>query len=128
MAANAELVQLYWQIGRDIINRQTKHGQGVEVIDRLSRHLSAAFPNTKCFSSRNLSQMRAFTQAWPDEELVKQVAARLPWGHHVLLMTRLREPVERLRYAEHAIADGWSRKTLEANIRDKLLDRGSKAT
>ncbi|WP_255431431.1 hypothetical protein [Pseudoxanthomonas sp. PXM04] len=41
-----------------------------------------------------------------------------------MLLTRLEDPAERLRYAEQAIAGGWSQSTLEANIRDKLLECG----
>ncbi len=121
LAANAELVQLYWRIGRDILQRQALQRWGSKVIDRLARDLYVAFPDTKGFSSRNLNYMRAFAQAWPDEEFVQQVVAQLPWGHNVLLLTKLKDPAERRRYAQETIAGGWSRSTLEANIRDKLL-------
>jgi predicted nuclease of restriction endonuclease-like (RecB) superfamily len=123
LAVNAELVQLYWNIGHDILQRQARQGWGSKVIDRLAQDLHAAFPDTKGFSSRNLNYMRAFAEAWPDEDFVQQAVAQLPWGHNVLLLTKLKDPTVRLRYAQETIAGGWSRSTLEANIRDKLLER-----
>ena len=71
-AVNREMVQLYWQIGRDILARQSAQGWGAKVIDRLARDLRAAFPEMKGFSRANLMYMRAFAEAWPDVEIVQQ--------------------------------------------------------
>jgi predicted nuclease of restriction endonuclease-like (RecB) superfamily len=60
LAVNRELVLLYWQIGRDILERQTKEGWGAKVIERLAHDLRTAFPNMKGFSRTNLIYMRAF--------------------------------------------------------------------
>ena len=122
LAANAELVQLYWQIGRDILEHQVQQDWGAKVIDKLAHDLQAVFPGTRGFSRANLEDMRAFAEAW-DVEIGQHPVGQLPWGHNVLLLTKLKDPTERLRYAKQAIAGGWSRTTLEANIRDKLLDR-----
>ena len=89
LAVNAELVLLYWRVGRDILARQEQKGWGARVIDRLSTDLHAAFPEMKGFSPRNLKYMRAFAEAWPDEEIVQQAVARLPWGHNVRLLDRI---------------------------------------
>jgi len=77
LAANAELIQLYWQIGRDILQRQSTQGWGSKVIERLARDLREAFPEMKGFSARNLKYMRAFAEAWPDAEFVQQPAAQI---------------------------------------------------
>lgn len=89
----------------------------------MARDLKVAYPGTKGFSKSNLHYMRAFAEAWPDEEVVQQAVAPLPWGHNVLLLTMLEDSEERLRYAVQAVAGGWSRSTLEANIRDRLVKR-----
>ncbi len=60
LAVNRELVLLYWQIGRDILDRQAKQGWGAKVIDCLAHDLRSAFPNMKGFSPRNLKYMRTF--------------------------------------------------------------------
>ncbi|CAI8789059.1 DUF1016 domain-containing protein [Methylococcus capsulatus] len=127
LAANAELIRLYWQIGREILTRQAAQGWGSKVIERLARDLRAEFPEMKGFSRRNLMYMRDFADAWPDAEIVQQLAAQLPWFHNVLLLTKLKDPMLRLRYAELALAEGWSRATLEANLRNQWLERQGQA-
>jgi predicted nuclease of restriction endonuclease-like (RecB) superfamily len=81
LVVNRELVRLYWQIGRDILDRQGREGWGAKVIERLAQDLRNAFPDMKGFSPRNLKYMRAFADAWPDEEFVQEVLAQLPWYH-----------------------------------------------
>ena len=127
LAANAELIQLYWQIGRDILQRQSAQGWGSKVIERLARDLRAAFPEMKGFSARNLMYMRDFAEAWPDAEIVQQLAAQLPWFHIVVLITRMKDDPTREWYARRAIAEGWSRVTLELNIRNRLHERQGQA-
>jgi predicted nuclease of restriction endonuclease-like (RecB) superfamily len=127
LAANAELIALYWQIGRDILHRQAQQGWGSKVIERLARDLREAFPDMKGFSARNLMYMRDFSQAWPDLVIVQQTAAQLPWFHIVTLLTKLPTAEARAWYAEQAIAGGWSRATLEVQIRNRLHERQGKA-
>ena len=79
LAANRELVLLYWQIGRDILARQASQRWGAKVIERLAHDLRTAFPEMKGFSPHNLKCMPAFAGAWPDAEFVQQAAAQLPW-------------------------------------------------
>jgi len=127
LAANAELIQLYWQIGRDILQRQSTQGWGSKVIERLARDLREAFPEMKGFSARNLKYMRAFAEAWPDAEFVQQPAAQLPWFHLCTLIDKLKDPALRLYYADLARTEGWSRVTLELNIRNRLHERQGQA-
>jgi predicted nuclease of restriction endonuclease-like (RecB) superfamily len=127
LAANAELIRLYWQIGCDILQRQSAQGWGSKVIERLARDLREAFPDMKGFSRANLLYMRAFAEAWDGAEIVQQLAGQLPWWHNVLLITRLKDPALRLRYAKQALAEGWSRATLERHIRNRLHERQGQA-
>jgi predicted nuclease of restriction endonuclease-like (RecB) superfamily len=120
VAVNQELVLLYWEIGRDILQRQVDQGWGTKVIDRLAQDLRRDFPTMKGFSPRNLHYMRAFAEAYPDVEIVQQVVARLPWGHNVRLMEAVKSPEERLWYAQQAIAQGWSRNMLLVHIDNQL--------
>ena len=127
LAANAELIRLYWQIGHDILLRQSAQGWGSKVIERLARDLREDFPEMKGFSARNLMYMRDFAAAWPDAEIVQQTAAQLPWFHIVVLITRLKDSPAREWYARRAISEGWSRVTLELNIRNRLHERQGQA-
>lgn len=127
VAVNAELVLLYWSIGRDILARQEKEGWGAHVIDRLSADLRTAFPEMKGFSTRNLKYMRAFAEAWPDRRIVQQDVARLPWGHHVRLLDHVKRPEQRLWYVRQAAQHGWSRDILVTQMETGLHHRAGKA-
>ena len=80
LAANAQLVLHYWEIGRDILASQKREGWGAKVIDRLANDLQREFPKLSGYSARNLKYMRAFAEAWPDSEIVQQLAAQIPCG------------------------------------------------
>lgn len=128
LAVNRELVLLYWQIGRDILERQGREGWGAKVIERLAQDLRNAFPDMKGFSRANLMYMRAFAEAWPHEAIVQQPVGQLPWGHNLLLLTKLKTAEQRLTYAQRAIEHGWSRNVLGIQIERRLLEREGKAT
>jgi predicted nuclease of restriction endonuclease-like (RecB) superfamily len=127
LAVNRELVLLYWQIGGDILARQSAQGWGAKVIERLAHDLRTAFPEMKGFSRANLMYMRAFAQAWPDAAIVQQAVGQLPWGHNLVLLTRLKNHQQRLAYAQGAIKFGWSRNMLNIHIETRLLERTGKA-
>lgn len=65
LAANAELVLHYWEIGRDILASQKREGWGAKVIERLAADLQREFPKLAGYSARNLKYMRSFAAAWP---------------------------------------------------------------
>jgi predicted nuclease of restriction endonuclease-like (RecB) superfamily len=120
LAVNQELVQLYHHIGSEILERQTRQGWGAKVIDRLASDLRAAFPEMKGFSSRNLKYMKFFAQMCPNGLIGQQPAAQLPWFHLVTLLTKVSVEAEREWYAAQAIAQGWSRLTLDIHIKNRL--------
>lgn len=127
LAVNRELVSLYWNVGRDILTRQQQLGWGAKVIDRLAADLRHAFPELKGFSPRNLKYMRALAEAYPDEQLVQQVVAQIPWGHNVRLLDAVNDPAEREWYLRQAIEHGWSRSVLVHQIESGLYNRQGKA-
>lgn len=127
LAANSAMVQLYWDIGKVILERQGTEGWGAKVIDKLSRDLKAEFPAMKGFSPRNLKYMRAFAAAWPERQFVQQVAAQLPWFHHCVLLDRVSEPARRRWFIAKAISSGWSRNVLALQITNRAYERAGKA-
>ena len=127
LAANRELVLLYWQVGRDILARQAQQGWGAKVIERLAHDLRTAFPEMKGFSPRNLKYMRSFAQAWPDDEFVQAVLAQLPWYHQLALLDKLSTPEARRWYADQAIRHNWSRNVLVMQIETRLMERSGSA-
>ena len=124
---NRELVLLYWQLGREILIRQQKDGWGAKVIERLSRDLCTAFPEMKGFSPRNLKYMRAFAEAYSDEQFVQQAAAQIPWFHNCVLLDKITEPTVREWYVRQTIQNGWSRTILVHQIESRLFERQGKA-
>ena len=124
---NNELIVTYWAIGRDILDRQAQEGYGTKVIDRLSADLRERFPDAKGYSPRNLKYMRAFAEAWPDQEVVQGPLAQLPWWSQIALLEKLDDADLRLWYAAQAAGQGWSRNVLALQIDTRLHDRVGKA-
>jgi predicted nuclease of restriction endonuclease-like (RecB) superfamily len=127
IAANSEMIALYWQIGRDILERQNKQGWGAKVVDRLASDLCREFPDMKGFSPRNLKYMRLFAETWTDEQFVQQVIAQIPWGHNLEILTKIKSCEEREWYARADIEYGWSRSVLVHQIESKLYHRQGQA-
>jgi predicted nuclease of restriction endonuclease-like (RecB) superfamily len=71
--------------------------------------------------------MRACAEAWPDPAIVQQAVGQLPWGHNIVLLTRLKDPEWRLTYAQQAIEHGWSRNVLNIHIETQRIERKGKA-
>ena len=150
LAANEELIQLYWDIGKAIVERQEAEGWGKAIVDRLARDLQGAFPGMTGFSPSNVWRMRAFYLAWTEEVLAQavresgspilaqvarvldgchlpQAVAQIPWFHSVILLEKLKSPAIRLWYARTAMEDGWSRAVLVHQIETGLHERQGKA-
>lgn len=126
-SVNRDLILLYWHTGREILKRQTRRGSGSRVLEQLSLDLRRKFPGLKGFSPRNLKCMRAFAEAWPDEELVQQVIAQIPWGHNVRLLDLVKSSSEREWYIQQTLQHGWSRDTLIYQIETGLYQRQGKS-
>ncbi len=120
LSVNRELVLLYRSIGTDILLRQKDQGWGAKVIDRLAGDLRKAFPEMTGFSPRNLKYMRAFAEAWPNEAIVQQLVAQIPWGHIVRILDYVKVPTEREWYIRQTIENGWSRNVLVHQIESGL--------
>ncbi|MGH2912194.1 MAG: DUF1016 N-terminal domain-containing protein [Solirubrobacteraceae bacterium] len=105
-AINAELIDVYWQIGLEIMRRQQEEGPEMGrrtrgVVQRLSADLRAAFPGAHGYSVPNLYRMRAFAAAWP--EGLSDRMRDLPWGHLTTLVTKMDRDTQEW-YAERAVA------------------------
>lgn len=127
LSANMELVLLYWDIGKCILEKQTHEGWGAKVIERLSYDLHREFPDIHGFSRRNLLFMRAFAEAYPESEIVKQLVSQIPWGHIVRLIQTVKDYNCRNWYIRQTIQNGWSRSILEVQIENDLCHRQGKA-
>jgi len=127
LSVNRELVLLYWSIGRDILARQKDQGWGAKVIDQLADDLRREFREMTGFSPRNLKYMRTFAAAWPDEAIVQQLVAQIPWGHNIRILDYVKGQSEREWYVRATIQNGWSRNALVHQIESGLYRRQGKA-
>ena len=127
LAVNRELVLLYWQIGREILERQKTQGWGAKVIEQLSKDLRSEFPEMKGLSRANLLYMRSFAETYEDEEFVQQLVGQIPWGHNVRILDKVKDKQEREFYIQKTIENGWSRNVLVLQIESKLYERQGKA-
>ena len=128
LAGNAALVNLYWDIGTAIIEKQEKEGWGAKVIDRLSADLNKEFPDMKGFSPRNLKYMRTCASAWPDKAIVQRVIAQIPWRSNLAILDKIHDAEQRLWYAQMTLEHGWSQPILVHQIGLCAFERKGKAT
>lgn len=148
-AANAELIRLYWDIGRMLHERQLQEGWGAAVIPRLSRDIRNELPDVKGFSERNIKRMLSFyreysmlcderphavaqidkTQKVPQgvAQIPVDLLWRIPWGHNILLMEKVKDVKTRYWYVTQVINQGWSRDVLRLMIESRAYGRQGKA-
>ena len=150
IAVNRELLELYWYLGEQIIEKQQSAKWGDGFLEQMSRDLRAEFPQIKGFSRRNLFYMRKWVSFWTGSEpvmqqaaaqapaIVQQVAAQLvkpenpllfqiPWGHNLLLLDKLPSPADALFYVQKTIEHNWSRAVLTHQIESGLHLREGQA-
>lgn len=123
LSVNKEMIFLYWDIGKTIIEQQKKQGWGAKVIDRLSSDLSQVFSDLRGLSPRNLKYMRQFASLYPDRVIVQEVLAQLTWYHIITLMDKVKDEKIRLWYTKQAIQNSWSRNVLVHQIESGLYQR-----
>jgi len=138
-AVNTELVRLYWDIGRIIVERQRREGWGAAVIPRLALKLKNELPDLKGFSERNIDRMIAFYRGYPiPSEFSPPAVAKIaqasdsllwsiPWAHHIVLMEKLKDLPTRRWYMEQTLANGWTRNVLALQIEARAHARHGKA-
>jgi predicted nuclease of restriction endonuclease-like (RecB) superfamily len=122
-SANAHMLALYWQIGKIIKVQQELANWGDKVTERLGLDLKKEFPDMKGFSRRNLNYMRQFASVHADFTIVQRPVAQLPWGHHVVLLDKVKGEQQRNFYMQKAIENGWSRDILSLQIKSGLYTR-----
>jgi len=132
---NSELLSLYWQMGKDIVEKQAQAKWGDGFLQTLSADLSKMFPTIKGFSYRNLKSMRQWylfynQQNTIGKQLVSQLEVSLfsvPWGHHLMIMQRCKDIQEAIFYVYKTIENHWSRSVLEHQMGLNLYERQGKA-
>jgi predicted nuclease of restriction endonuclease-like (RecB) superfamily len=122
-AVNTELVGLYWDIGRMIVERQAGAKHGSAIADQLSKDLRAEFPGIGGFSRRNIFYMRAFYLLYRDDERVQPLVAQIGWTHNLAILQRCKDPLEREFYIRMTRKFGWSKNVLIHQIDNQSYEK-----
>lgn len=130
-AVNNELILLYWDLGEQIVEKQRNAEWGDKFIEQLSKDLLTEFPNLKGFSKRNLELIRQWYTFYSirEEAITKQLVSQMafiPWGHHILIIQKIKEINASFFYIQKTIENNWSRAVLEYQIETKLYERQGK--
>lgn len=145
---NTELILVYWQLGKEIVNKQQDANWGDALIEQLSKDLSSAFPEMKGFSRTNLFYIRKWylfysreqelvpqlvgqlPEGMPldsEQELIPQLVGLIPWGHNREIITKCADVREAFFYVSETIRYNWSRAVLLHQLDSKLYKRQGKA-
>lgn len=136
LSVNQELVLLYWNIGRQIAERQEQEGWGSGFIEKLAKDLQNAFPGIKGFSRTNIFLMRQFFLTCQKiQQAVGQLGnpaippelLNIPWGHNIVLLSKIDSPEATIWYAQKTIHQGWSRGALKDAIKGTFYERSGKS-
>lgn len=144
ISVNQQLLLFYWELGKEIVDRQENHKWGSGFLTHLSKDLSNEFKDVKGFSKRNLQFMRKWYLFWNNSNFAKQAVSQLsdtpqtkdsvldmitnvPWGHNILITSKCKTIEEAIFYVSEIIQNGWSRDVLRHQIESQLYQREGKA-
>jgi predicted nuclease of restriction endonuclease-like (RecB) superfamily len=122
-AVNTELVGLYWDLGRMIVDRQEQAGWGKSVVERLSQDLRREFPGVAGFSVQNLWYMRQFHMEYRGDERLQPLVGEIAWAHNLVIMSKCKAPLEREFYLRMTRKFGWSKKVLIHQIDNQSYEK-----
>lgn len=123
ITVNQQLLILYWEIGKAILERQSAANWGDKVLDQLAQDLKIDFPNLKGFSITNLKYMRQFAKAYSVFPIGQAPLDQISWYHNITLLQKCPDAQKRFWYAAAALENGWSRDVLVHHIDTKLYER-----
>lgn len=141
---NTELLNLYWNLGKEIVTKQQNSNWGDALIEQLAKDLSSEFPDMKGFSRTNLFYIRRWFLFYSKEsekvpqpvgqlqeqpgsfELIPQLVVQIPWGHNREIITKAKTVEEAIFYVQQTIINNWSRNILQAQMESGLFRRKGK--
>lgn len=122
-AANTQLITLYWELGKLIVEKQQASGWGDAVIDQIAKDLTQALGGLKGFSRANLYRMKKFYGFYEHTENVAQLVRQIPWGHNILIFEKIKDQNMALWYVQKTLENNWSRNVLALQLDSRLYDR-----
>ena len=122
-AVNRELIELYWDLGKLILERQEQHGWGKSVVELLSKDLQKQFPAITGVTTGNLWRMRAFYLAYKDNPILAPTVRELGWSHNFIIFEKCKDPNERFFYVHQTKNYGWTKNVLIHQIENQSYQK-----
>lgn len=122
-SVNKELVQLYWDIGKMIVERQKKESWGKSIVEKLSLDLQKDFPGIKGFSTQNLWYMRQFFITYVNQEKLQPLVGEISWSKNLVIMSKCKNDLEKEFYIRMTRKMGWSKNVLIHQIDNKTYEK-----
>ncbi len=122
---NAETINLYWEIGKEIYRQQEENGWGKSIVQVLSKELQKEFPGARGYSAANLWRMRNFYLSYRDSEKLAPLVREISWSNNIIIMEKCKDDLQREFYIQMTKRYGWTKRILanfvEAQTYEKYL-------
>lgn len=122
-AVNAELIQMYWDVGACLSDlcAQSEFGDGI--IDQIASFIARENPNIKGFNRRGLYRMKQFYEAYRGDEFVSPLVTQISWTNHLLILSGCKSREERHFYLALCAREQYSKRELERQINSAYFER-----
>jgi predicted nuclease of restriction endonuclease-like (RecB) superfamily len=120
---NKELIALYWDIGRMIVERQDKESWGKSVVELLSKDLQAEFPGIRGFSMQNLWYMRQFYLNYRGNQKLQPMVGEISWTKNLVIMSKCKDNLQREFYIRMTRKFGWTKNVLIHQIENQSYEK-----
>lgn len=122
-AVNAELIQMYWEVGKYLSGLCAGSSFGDKIIDEVAAYISETAPTLKGFTRRGLYRMRQFYETYRDDEFVSALLTQISWTNHLLIMSKAKSKEERDFYVALAAKNHYSSRELERQLDSSYYER-----
>jgi predicted nuclease of restriction endonuclease-like (RecB) superfamily len=122
-AVNKELINLYWDIGQMIVERQRGESWGKSVVEELAKDLRVEFPGISGFSARNIWRMRSLYLKYKNHPKLPPLVAEIGWAHNLIIMEKCKDELESEFYIRMTRKFGWSKNILIHQIENQSYEK-----
>ncbi|MDY0365405.1 MAG: PDDEXK nuclease domain-containing protein [Arcobacteraceae bacterium] len=123
LTANKLMIELYFEIGKSVVEKQEALGWGKSVVEQMSKDLISEFGEKSGYSTQNLWYMRQFYLAYKDSSNLQQLVGEIPWSSNILIFSKCKDDREKEYYIKNTIQNGWNRNVLMHYIKTDLFSR-----
>ena len=122
-AVNAELINMYWEVGKYISSLVAESSFGDKVIDEVASYIVKNNPTIKGFNRRGLYRMKQFYEIYKDDEIVSPLVSQISWTNHLVIMSGSKTKEERQFYVQLCIKENYSKRELERQMDSAYYQR-----